>query len=422
MARIVISCWGSHGDIDPSLGLALGLRARGHAVAIATLEHYRDLVTRNGLGFHPIRPLVDPTDVDVVRRIMNQTRGSDYLLRKVIYPGVASMYDDLVPVLGDVDLAVSHPLSMAVPIIAEQFNVPWASTVLAPISFFSRHDTPVFPPAPWLKSLDRFALWPGRALASLARATTAPWAREVHALRHRLGLSRGQNPLFDGQHSPHLVLALYSRVLGAPQPDWPPNVVVTGHMFHDGPHGTTLTPDVEAFLAAGPPPLLFTLGSSAVLVPGDFWKESIAAVQRLGQRAILLVGPGRAEALRPQLPSSILAMDGAPHSLLMPRAAAVVQQCGIGTMAQSLRSGRPMLAVPFAHDQPDNAYRAGRLGMSRTVFPKQYRAARVADELGRLLDDPAYTVAAARTAAVVRSERGIEAACDALESRFSLKA
>jgi UDP:flavonoid glycosyltransferase YjiC (YdhE family) len=193
-------------------------------------------------------------------------------------------------------------------------------------------------------------------------------------------------------------------------------------MFHDGPHGTSLTPEIEAFLAAGPPPLLFTLGSSAVMVPGDFWKESVAAVQRLGQRAILLMGPGKSEAMRATLPTSILAVDGAPHSLLMPRAAAVIQQCGIGTMAQSLRSGRPMLAVPFAHDQPDNAYRAGRLGMSRTVFPAQYRAARVADELKRLLDDPAYTAAAARTAGIVRSERGIEAACDALESRFSLRA
>lgn len=421
MARIVISCWGSHGDVDPSLGLALGLRARGHDVAIATLEHYRDLIARNGLGFHPIRPQVDPSDAETVRRIMSATRGSDILLREVIFPGVAPMHEDLEPVLEHVDLAISHPLTMAVPIIAEQRKLPWASTVLAPISFFSSHDVPVFPPAPWLKSLDRVALWPGRALASLARASTAAWATDVQALRQRLGLPRGKNPLFEGQHSPHLVLALYSKVLGEPQPDWPPNVVVTGHMFHDSPHGTSLTPELEAFVAAGPAPLLFTLGSSAVLVPGDFWKESVAAVQRLGQRAILLVGPGNAEKMRPTLPASILAMDGAPHSLLMPRAAAVVQQCGIGTMAQSLRSGRPMLAVPFAHDQPDNAYRAQQLGISRTVYPRQYQGARVANELRRLLDDPAYTAAAERTASIVRTERGIEAACDALESRFSLR-
>ena len=29
-----------------------------------------------------------------------------------------------------------------------------------------------------------------------------------------LGLPKGENPLFDAKHSPHLVLALFSRVLG----------------------------------------------------------------------------------------------------------------------------------------------------------------------------------------------------------------
>jgi UDP:flavonoid glycosyltransferase YjiC (YdhE family) len=108
-------------------------------------------------------------------------------------------------------------------------------------------------------------------------------------------------------------------------------------------------------------------------------------------------------------------LDAAPHSLLFPRAAAVVQQCGIGTMAQSLRSGRPMLGVPFSHDQPDNAYRATRLGMARTLYRERYRARRVADELRRLINEPAYTAAAQRTADIVRSERGVASACDAIE-------
>jgi UDP:flavonoid glycosyltransferase YjiC (YdhE family) len=243
----------------------------------------------------------------------------------------------------------------------------------------------------------------------------------VYTLRQRLGLSKGLNPLFEGSYSPYLALALYSRVLGEPQPDWPRGVVITGHMFHDSPHGTALTPEIAAFLASGPAPIVCTLGSSAVLVAGDFWKESTAAVQQLGARAIFLVGPGNAEPMRASLPPTILAVDAAPHSLLMPRASVVVQQCGIGTLAQSLRSGRPMLGVPFAHDQPDNAYRAQALGMSRTLYPRQYKAPRVAAELRQLLDDPSYAAAAQRTAAIVRAERGVEAACDAIEERFSLR-
>src|SRR6185436_13861422 len=101
----------------------------------------------------------------------------------------------------------------------------------------------------------------------------------------------------------------------------------------DAPHGTSLPSEVETFLRAGPPPIVFTLGSSAVLVPGPFWRESIEATRRLGARALLLAGPDGTSALADAIGPDILAIDRAPHSLLFPRASVVVQQCGIGTIA-----------------------------------------------------------------------------------------
>ena len=291
-------------------------------------------------------------------KIVLTCTGTEFLLRDIVFPGVEEMFEDLSAAAGGADLLVSHPLTIAAPLVAESRKLNWASVVLAPLSFFSPHDFPVFPPAPWLKSLERLGTWPGHMLVRLSKGMTKRWAGPVYALRKRLGLAPGGNPMFEGQHAPDLVLALYSAVLGDAQPDWPPNVRVTGHVFHDAPHGSALSSEIESFLEVGPPPIVFTLGSSAVFVAGDFWRESIAAVQRLGTRAVLLTGRESAGARLPALPPGILAVDVAPHSLLFPRAAVVVQQCGIGTMAQSLRSGRPMLAVPYPHDQPDNAWRA----------------------------------------------------------------
>lgn len=421
MARIVIGCWGSHGDFDPSLGLAIALKARGHDVTVATLSYYAPILAASGIGFHPLRPDISPDDRVLVGRIMDRDRGTEFLLRHLIAPALRAMHDDLEPLARSADLLVSHPLTMVIPMLAERHSIPWASTVLAPMSFFSAHEMPVVPPAPWLKSLERLGAWPGRAVAAVGRAATARWLRPAAELRTELGLPPGANPLFEGQHSPQLVLALYSKVLGAPQPDWPAHVEVTGHVFHDAAHGTALAPEVEAFLAEGPAPVLFTLGSSAVLSPGRFWEESVAAVRALGVRALLLVGPGNAAAMRDALPPGVLAVEQAPHSLLMPRAAAVVQQCGIGTLAQGLRAGAPILAVPFSHDQPDNAHRAASLGVARVLPPARYRARRVAEELRRLLDDASFREAGARVSAVVRSERGVAAACDALEARFGLR-
>ena len=422
MARIVLTCWGSHGDVDPFLALATGLRDRGHDVTIATLAYFRPLIESRGIAFRAIRPEADPSDTALVRRIMDLRRGTEFLLRELVFPAVDAMYEDLLPLLEGADLLVSHPLTVAGPIIAQHRGIPWASVVLAPTSFFSRTDVPVMPPAPWLKTIEPWAPWAGRAVVALGKAATRRWAAPVAALRARLGLPPAASPIFEGQHSPALVLALYSRVLGEPQPDWPANVVVTGPMVDDTPHGTALDPEVDAFLADGAPPVLFTLGSSAVLMAGDFWRESMAATRLIGARALCLVGPGNSAAMQASLPPNVMAIDRAPHSLVMPRASVVVHQCGAGTMAQALRSARPMLAVPWAHDQPDNAYRASRLGVARILPAHRYRADRAARALRALIEDPSYASAAARTAAIVRSEGGVRAACDAIEARFALRA
>jgi len=212
--------------------------------------------------------------------------------------------------------------------------------VLAPASFMSEHDPFVMPPAPWLKRVERVTRWPTVLLMRAAHRMTRPWLAPVDALRARLRLPRGQHPVFEGQHSPTLVLALFSCVLAEPQPDWPPNVRVTGHVFYDAGHGASLDPTLARFLDSGEPPVVFTLGSSAVLAAGRFYEESIEAVRRLRRRAVLLAGTERAARLSRSLPPEVLALDQVPHSLLLPRAAAVVQQCGIGTLAQGLRAGR----------------------------------------------------------------------------------
>jgi UDP:flavonoid glycosyltransferase YjiC (YdhE family) len=147
----------------------------------------------------------------------------------------------------------------------------------------------------------------------------------------------------------------------------------------------------------------------------DFYRTSIAAAQAVGRRAVLLVGGEDCHGLPDPLPEGIFACAYAPHGELFPRAAAIVHQCGVGTTGQAMRSGRPQLAVPFAHDQPDNAFRITRLGVARTVYVPSYKPKRAAAELRRLLDDPSFAERAAVVGEKVRAEDGIGAACAALE-------
>jgi UDP:flavonoid glycosyltransferase YjiC (YdhE family) len=167
---------------------------------------------------------------------------------------------------------------------------------------------------------------------------------------------------------------------------------------------------------------VFTLGSSAVLAAGDFYEQSIAAVEQLGVRGVMLAGVEGVARLMGKKSRNVLIVDAAPHSKLFPSASAIVQQCGIGTLGQALSAGCPILAVPFAHDQPDNAHRIQQLGVARVVYPPKYRAQRVAQELRRLLDEPSFGQTAREVASKVRAEDGAGTACDAVEEQLQSNA
>ena len=109
----------------------------------------------------------------------------------------------------------------------------------------------------------------------------------------------------------------------------------------------------------------------------------------------------------------------APHAALFPRAAAVVHHGGIGTTAAALRAGRPMLVVPHAHDQPDNAFRAEKLGVARVLDARRYRADRAADHLRALLGAPAYQASAQDAADRIGREDGVRTAADTIAAHAS---
>ncbi|MEW5978104.1 MAG: glycosyltransferase [Acidobacteriota bacterium] len=414
--RIVMTCFGSFGDVNPYMGLALGLRQRGYATTIATSEYYRSVVEREQIEFHAVRPDVEPQNGELLRRVMDAKRGTEVILRELLFPAIRDSYADLVTVADGADLLISHPVAFAGPLVAEKLKLRWISTVLAPISFFSAHDLPVFPVFPQAVVLRKLGLPVTRWLTGMAKRMTRGWSDPLRRLRTELGLPPGKDPIFEGQFSSRLTLALFSRLLAKPQPDWPPHVRVTGHVFYDRSiSGDGLTPELTRFLDAGPAPVVFTLGSSAVGAAGNFYQVSLEAVRRLGCRAILMIGDHDQNRPREPIPETVAITSRAPFSLLFPRAAAIVHQGGVGTTAQALQSGHPMLVVPFAHDQPDNAFRVKNLGVARILYPRQYRAAKVVEELKRLLGNSHYARQARKVADEVRAEDGLGQACTEIE-------
>jgi rhamnosyltransferase subunit B len=422
MKKIVISTVGSFGDVHPYVAIALELQRRGHRPVIATSEVYREKTDALGLELHPVPPDVPGYDrpEEVARMIGELTdkwKGSERVFERFINPHLRGMYDALAEATRDADLLVTHILSLAGPPLVEKTGIKWVSTVLAPISLFSNYDPPVFPNAPWVYHVLKLHPRLSRVLMRAARWKFDQLAAPLYELRAELGLPRGKTPMLEGQHSPRMVLALFSSAFGPRQPDWPPQTRVTGFPFYDrrdrAGDAEQLDPEVSKFLDAGEPPVVFTLGSSAVYVAGDFYRESLAAARAAGVRALLLTGePWNRPA---DLPGWAAAADYAPYGELLPRARAVVHQGGIGTTAQGLRAGVPAIVVPFSHDQFDNGSRVARVGAGRVLPRAKYNASSAAKELRALLAEESYTTRAAEVGRQIRSEDGAAAAADAIE-------
>jgi rhamnosyltransferase subunit B len=448
MARVLFTTFGSYGDVHPYLAIGRELRKLGHEAGIATSAGYREKAEAAGLTLVSVRPDLKFADPELIRYFFDRVRGTERVVRAMASV-VRETYEDTLAAGHNFDLIVTHPLSFAAVLAAQKLRLPWVSTVLAPASFVSACDPPVPGPLPGIVKVRTLGAGAMRLTWHLLMLATLGWTQPVAELRREIGLVPGRNPLFAGSHSPDLVLALFSKTLAKPQPDWPRQTVVTGFPFYDEPsgglapahsecvvrdkdlahsecvvrdkdlaHSECVVRDKEelaAFLDSGPPPVVFTLGSSAVMAAGDFYSASLQAVEQVNTRALFLTGPSP-QGLPARLPPSVLAWPYAPHEQVFPRASAIVHQGGVGTTAQALRSGRPSLAVPFAHDQFDNAERVCRLGVGLTIPRHRYTERAAAQALARLLATPSYEQSARAAGEAIREENGALAAAEEIDS------
>jgi rhamnosyltransferase subunit B len=416
--RIVLATWGSLGDLYPYVAVALGLRCRGHGVTLASSEHHRTTVENAGLPFHPLPPDVQLllNSPELLNCVIHAKNGFEHLSKKVLLPSLRESYESLLTACKGADLLISNDLTYAAPLVAEHLGLPWISSALQPQTLGHFREPSFLSTVP----IVRIFYNTRRAIERrLKRIRSRAWARPIRDLRAHLGLRAAEDCDPSGAGFSQLgTLALFSRVLGPPQAGWPPHTQVTGFPF---PEVRTTSPclddKLERFLGQGDRPVVFTLGSAVVQAPGKFFATSLAAVNEVGCRAVMLVGPRYSDAGSLAVKSkNVYITDYVAFHSFFPRVAALVHAGGIGTLAYALHASLPMLIVPHSFDQPDNAKRAASLGVARTMTPKKYRVARVASELGHLLSSPSYKEAAKTVGQSVREEDGVGQACLAVEN------
>lgn len=414
MKKILITTFGTWGDIQSYIALGKELKAAGYSVAICTPEGFSSAIRE-----HKIEHLVMDNDLlELTQAGLGETGGIGETLsiaRKVV-PAVRHSMDEEWDAARTFqpDLIIYHPKCLGSFHIAEKLQLP--AIVALPLPFYT--PTKEFPVPFW--SGIQLGGWFNRlSYHFMAGMSTAMYRGTINDFRVKtLALSpMGSSPDLlvrsDGTSVP--VLYPYSAHLLPVPEDFPPHVHVTGYWFLDRSNGWHPESRLVDFLQSGTPPVYVGFGSMGAKGAAKRTKIILEALEKSGQRGVLASGWGGLSASN--LPSNIFMVNSVPHDWLFPQMAAVVHHGGAGTTAAGLRAGKPTIICPFLGDQPFWGKIIYKQGVGPKPIPeKQISANRLVEALVTTLQDESLKQRAAALGAKIRAENGVARAIEIIDT------
>ena len=381
--RVLFTCMAYTGHIHPIAPFARALEAAGHEVAVATHEALAPQVAAAGLrhipaGLHRTSPEVLALWEEIGRRDLTRSETEAFVMARD-FGGLRPqrMLDDLAAVFADwpPDLVVRDSMELGGALAAERAGLPHAAIGILAAGLQPRWREGIVAPLNRLRAANGMAPDPRGAMLS-RYLTLHPFPPRFSDVPPQATDRFVRPQLFDRSGDE----ALPGWVDDLPRR---PTVYATmGTAFNDLPHL------FEAFIAA----------------LGDEPLNLIVTVGRDGDPARL--GP---------LPANTRAARYIPQSLLLPRCDLVLTHGGSGTVMGALASGLPLVVVPVAADQPENAARCAALGVGRVVPAPEVTAASVREAVWAVLADPAYRRNAARLREEIEALPGPEVGVALLE-------
>ena len=383
------------------------MQRRGHQVLLATAEPFRQTVESRGLAFHSILSASEYAGCLSNPDLWHRRRFFQTFVGGFMLPSIAAIVRLVqgLPRPQEVTLVSAFSGSPGARLAQEITGARHLSMWVDPAALRSSHQPPVVSGLEFLSWLP-YAL---RKLAFWMVDRHADWrvCAPLNRLRGQCGLAPVRSVL-QWMVSEHRSICLFPEWYAQPQPDWPTDSRAVGFpLVAPGP----LPADVQAFLDLGEAPVVVTFGTGMNFAGQEFSTALEACLQN-GQRALLVAPP---QALVPPLPVGCAVFRNRPSfEALLPRARAIIHHGGIGTVAQALGCGLPQLAVPLAHDHPDNAARIQRLGVGVGLPRKRFCPPRASAALAHLLAADVWQ-RCRQLADRIGRQNGLESACLALE-------
>lgn len=404
--KIALATYGTRGDIQPILALALALRAAGHGVRLAAPPEFAGWVSRHGIEFHPLAFNFSAfvATVPAAHTPSSALRFVHFLRRLA-----ARQFDELPEIFQGADLALGAALMLPAPTVAEALGLPYRYIAFCPQLLPSR-----FHPF-WGLRNQRLPTWLNRlSWQASCRLDPFGFLTLVNRRRRALGLQSVRDV---GRHYlGQAVIVAADRALAPVPPDVDTVYRQVGHLplHSDEP----LSPDLAEFLADGPPPLYFGFGSLSGSMPPHLAQMAIASARRASRKIILSAKRGETPGL--QTDRDVFLSGDVPHPKLFPMVAAVIHHGGAGTTATVARAGRPQLIVPHLMDQFYWGHRIHRLGLGPRPIPRARLTLRRLDEaVGDCLRNDAYGRRAHEIAEILEPEDPLGATVAYIESEFA---
>ncbi len=433
MAKILIHTLGSSGDLNPFLALGLELKTRGHDIQFALSPKFTEKA--RALGFAATVAGEDPDwDSELMRRMlaMHRTEPIKILFAEGMIPAIGPAAAALEPLVQDADLFLSHTIQLAAPAVAQRTGTPWISASAATLIY----ETAAYPPPS--------VAWKGcpAFLSRLGWRIGMGLFRDLDALAAaeyaKLGVGPRPNIVSSGAYSRRLTLGLWSPSFFPRPPDWPSWFQVGGYARWDGEPTQAQAPTLpkregEEFLSGesltslstrfGRTPseagrwvtILFTLGSSVVNHPGEFWRTALATLAQTSWRGILLGAPADFP-VPTALQERVQLIPYAPYADVFPAADAIVHQGGVGTTQAACYYGLPAVVVPRGFDQFENAAHIQREGWGLRLMPEQGTASGLRFRLERLLASKEIKKRVQALAVQMQAEPGVVRSADLVEA------
>lgn len=346
--RVLMATWGGRGDVEPLVGLAARLRARGAEVRLCVPPD-EDLGARAAEAGAEVTRL-GPATAELLRR---SPPASIPETAEVV---VSEQVEVLPGLLEGCDIAVvtgALPAAAGALSVAEAVGVPAVSVTFQSLTIPAPHRRPLEyrgHPLP-AEETDPEVLW-----RLDAEAIDALFGRAVNGGRATLGLP----PL---AHVRDIVVGkrpwlATDPVLDPWRPAWGIDALQTGAWVV--PDANPLSEELVAFLDAGRPPVYLGFGSMPMHGAPDVAGTGLEAIRAHGRRAVILRGWAGLDAAAGE---DCCVVDGVNHQALFPRCAAVVHHGGAGTTTTAARAGAAQVIVPQLADQPWWAARVAELGI-----------------------------------------------------------